>query len=71
MEIDELIQTMRLCTMAQVREQLQLAKDRAPVLYELITSFYSAASTNGKPVTKLTGAMKQCPLCKQDLPDGR
>ena len=44
MDIEELIQLMRTCSLAKVRKQLERAKEKAPELYKLITCFYEDAS---------------------------
>lgn len=44
MEIDELLQLMRKCSLAQVRKQLELWKENEPDEYEIVVGFYNRAS---------------------------
>lgn len=44
MEIDDLITLMRKCSLAQVRQELELWKKKDPDDYEVIVGFYNRAS---------------------------
>lgn len=71
---DELIQLMRTCSMAQVREALEKAQAKAPLLYATVVEFYTLCKTPKEIKPKATQqrhpAFPVCYTCSQDFEPG-